>query len=291
MNGIRIFVTGASGFVGRYIIENLRLQNYEIVVLKNKSKVIAEEEYVEANLTDDDFAQKVYSNIQRCDVIIHVAAEISDQNKDSLIKTNILGMLHIIDLANLWDVKQFIFMSSVPVIGIPETKRIDESHQVNPTTLYHSTKYWGEQMLKLLANDSMAKLILRIPSPIGCGMRNNTIFSVFVKNALDNKDIILKGTGARVQNYIDVRDVANCVRRGIEITASGIYILGGTSISNLDLAKIICNVLQSESVIKFDGDDPEENVRWNLSTEKLREELKFEQQYTIQDTIFWLAKR
>lgn len=83
----------------------------------------------------------------------------------------------------------------------------------------------------------MKKVILRIPSPIGVGMNPTNFLSVLFDKCLSNQDIELFGQGLRIQNYIDVRDVAEAINQVIEYPNSDLFLIAGSkSISNKDLA-------------------------------------------------------
>ena len=81
--------------------------------------------------------------------------------------------------------------------------------------------------------------IFRIPSPVGRKTAPDKIVPVFVKNAIENVDYNLLGQGKRIQNYIDVRDIARAVEFAIDRNASGLFnIASEKSYSNKELAEL-----------------------------------------------------
>ncbi len=118
-------------------------------------------------------------------------------------------------------------------------------------------------------------------------MPNGLILSVFIINCLRNAPIRLIGKGNRVMNYIDARDIAKAVLCSVEHPdVSGLFLLNGTSISNIDLARLCINVINSKSVIEFSGDDdPQDAQRWIIDGSKAENLLGFTAQITVEQTI------
>lgn len=285
-----VLITGINGFVGRNIAKRLIENNFEIIGTSTKDRPVVSglKKYVKSSLGESNFIDP-FVEIAQLDAIVHVAASLSHNNDDTdLIKTNCLGVMQICELAKKTQCKKIIYISSIPVIGKPEVLPITELHSVTPPTVYHATKIFGEYVLDLLKNEGVNVIHLRLPSPIGSDMPSGKIFSVFVDKCLKNEDISLLGKGGRVQNYIDVQDVASAVQLCLkQNNINGVFnIASDKSLSNFELAQICRNVLSSTSNITFNGkDDPEENVRWDISIKKANELLGFVPSKRIEETI------
>ncbi len=185
---------------------------------------------------------------------------------------------------------QVIYFSSLPIIGKPQIVPIKEDHPINPPTVYHLTKYFGELVLKkLLAEKRLT--IFRIPSPIGKKTAPNKIVPVFVKNAINNVDYTLLGKGGRIQNYIDVRDIARAVGCAIERNANETYnIASERSYTNKELAELCISLFNSKASIHYNGEDKEEDYQWIVSTEKAKRDLGFIAKYSLEDTLLEIGK-
>ena len=275
----KVLITGGNGFVGKAITELFQCFGCDVFIASRASGCdIADEKSVE------EFGEK----IKDCGTIIHCAADLSQ--KTSIFDVNVKGSWNIFSLATKLKCKNIIYISSVPVIGVPKTLPIAENHAVLPMNIYHLSKYFAESLLELPIFKSINCCTLRISSPIGTGMPSNRIFSVFVNNCIKNENIEICGKGGRVQNYIDVRDIAKAVwavDKHFEEKNGGreLFLIGNTSISNLDLAKKCIEITNSKSQILFDGIDVDENVRWVLSCEKAKKILGFVPEISLKKSI------
>ena len=291
---MKVLLTGSTGFLGREIIEYLLSNGHEVVGLHQNRAVQPISQinpmYTEiiSDLGSINNIRYVYNCSDRCDAIIHTAASLSmDLYAAEISRVNCTGLQNILWLASQWRVNRFIFLSSLPVIGTPRFLPITEDHPAEPNTAYHLSKLFGEQIIKLAARKGLSHIIMRITAPVGPKMPSNRLLSVLTHNAVKGLPLVINGLGYRRQNYIDVRDVARAVVCCIEKSSEGIYnIAANSSISNLELAKLCISRCGSASIIKFNTtEDPEDDVKWDVSNEKARTQLGFEPIYSIIDTI------
>ena len=280
---MNILVTGASGFVGRAIAESLR-ENNRVLGIGRREVNDCRFEYSRSDITNESSLFAV-CEIMKPDVIVHAAASVSRNNMDkSLIDTNIRGTENILSLARKTGCKKIIYISSAPVIGVPVETPITESHQVYPLTTYHLTKYFSELLLRNALD--IETVVLRLPSPVGTEIPRNKFFAVLISNCLSGAPIRLLGKGGRIQNYINVKDIGAAVMKAASSEATGIYnVTYPKSYSNLELAQLCKKTLNSKSEIVFYGEDPEEDMKWVYSCDKIRKELGFSPAVTIEESI------
>lgn len=285
----KVLITGVNGLIGSTIAERL-IDNYEVIgtSIEDSNLTGLNINYYRFDISDKSTFQHLPQEI---DIIVHCAAIITHDNySNQLLNANCIGVQNIAEYANSIKCKQLVYFSSLPIIGKPTVIPITEEHPINPPTVYHITKYFGELVLKNLLKDIKLS-IFRIPSPIGRNTPVNKIIPVFVKNAIENCDYTLIGTGGRIQNYIDVRDIARAVRCAIEKEANGIFnIASQRSYSNKEVAGLCIKLFNSSSKINYQGIDKEEDYQWIVSTEKAKNELGFEAIYSLEDTLKEIGK-
>ncbi|MDE6604116.1 MAG: NAD(P)-dependent oxidoreductase [Lachnospiraceae bacterium] len=288
----KILVTGAAGFIGIYVTRHLLAQGYDVIALINSKKLDAQSDrltVVEADICDEGLAKKVSGVIGQCQTVVHLAADIRVPGDGRTIDVNCLGTYHVTELANELGASKLIYLSSVPVIGKPVDVPITEEHPLHPKTLYHITKLAGEGIVNQVGALGMKKLMLRIPSPVGRGMRQNVFLYRMLEQCRKGQDILLYGAGGRVQNYVDVRDIAEAVSLSETRDAEGVFLIGGESISNLQLAEKCIACTNAGVQIKFAGvEDAAETECWELSGEKARTVLGYVPGHTLDDTIGWI---
>lgn len=285
---MRVLVTGSSGHVGGAIAEHLDTLGWEVVGLSRTLRhPLPSYHQITADISLPSFVEDM-KEIPLCNVIVHAAASL-DKNlyEPSISLTNCLGTQNLLRLAEHWQVAQFIYISSVPVIGAPKFIPITEEHPLAPPSAYHASKLFSEFLVTIFRTKGYQASILRLPSPVGLGMPRSRIFSQFAHNAHFNQPLQVLGQGTRCQNYIDVRDVGIAAQQCIESNANDLFLIGGVrAISNYNLALLCIEVLQSTSKIHFiEQPDMEEGVIWDISADKAAVRIGYYPHFTIEDSI------
>ncbi len=161
---MRILITGASGFIGSALVDELWLRGYKDITLlvRNTSKV---ERFKDRNLKliYGDIAD--YGSLSQIkevfDVIFHCAAYVENKNWNKLYSANILGTKNICSFALEKGVKKLIYLSSVAVVSgnsqLPLTESIDYSY----TNLYGKSKIEAEKIVIAFRDKGLKAAILR----------------------------------------------------------------------------------------------------------------------------------
>ena len=156
----KVFVTGASGFIGSHLVERLVELGYEVKALvpyninndwgwldnldKSKIKNI---EIIAGDICDYDFILK---ETKKIDLIIHLAALISIpysyESPRSYISTNVIGTFNILEAAKFNKVSKIINTSTSEVYGSAQTVPISENHPLNAQSPYAATKIAADQL-------------------------------------------------------------------------------------------------------------------------------------------------
>lgn len=169
---MNILVTGANGFVGQSLVNNL-LNNtkHKVVasVRKIPSRKLSCEYRIINNLEDKPTLTNVFKDI---DVVIHTAARVhvmDDKSVDPLTefcKVNVEGTLNLARQAIKAGVKRFIFISSIKVNGEGTElgKPYTEDFKPNPIDPYGISKYEAEQGLLALAETTSLEVVIIRPT-------------------------------------------------------------------------------------------------------------------------------
>ena len=287
---MKILVTGSSGFIGRAVVEHLIASGHEVIGLHAHAKTITSALHRDlvADIASTEEIALLSKEIEPCDAIVHTAASLDmGLHSTDVSRVNCIGLQNVLWLASQWIGNQFIFLSSVPVIGIPRIFPITEDHPVEPLTAYHASKLFGEQIVRLAEKQGINTVSLRLSAPVGPGMPKNRLLSVFVRRALNGEPLEISGQGTRKQNYIDTRDIAKATELCLQGNVSGVFnIAASRSISNIDLAKLCIARCDSSSATLFNGRaDSEEGYTWDISIEKAKTALGFVPKFDIDDAI------
>jgi UDP-glucose 4-epimerase len=284
-----VAVTGVSGFVGSHVAHALKSKGYKVLSLSRTAPSTPVDKHITLDISDCLAMERITADLPALICVVHVAA--SKKQDESAITANVLGTYNV--LKHLGKrARNICNISSAPIIGVPEEEPITEQHPVKPLSLYHLTKYQAEMLCELPEFQELNISHLRFASPIGVGMPINVITSVFIANCLSNTPVSINGKGERVMNYIDTRDVANAVVLAVKKPAvSGLFLLNGTSISNIDLARLCVKVTNSQSEIKFTGvPDSQDSHKWIIDGSKAEKELGFVARIPLEQSISDIAE-
>jgi NAD dependent epimerase/dehydratase len=160
LNGRRILVTGADGFIGSHLVEELVSRGHSVraFVMYNSFNswgwldssppdVRANMEVVAGDIRDP-FC--VRAAMDGCDVVFHLAALIaipfSYTSPDAYVQTNVAGTLNVLQAAREIGVKRVVHTSTSETYGTARYVPIDEEHPLNAQSPYAATKIAADQL-------------------------------------------------------------------------------------------------------------------------------------------------
>lgn len=286
---MKILVTGSLGNIGKNIIEYLYKNNHQIIGLDNRnSQEKLKYPLHVCDLRDRKGLEQVFMKIGKIDVVLHLAALISYESHEAvnLIESNTFATYNLGFLSNAYDVDKFIYLSSIPITESAESALDENNFTDEPKTTYHFSKLMGEKIL-FDPSFNLKPIIIRIPSPIFKGMNKNLFFPKIVTKAIFDEPIDIYGKGSRVQNYIHVTDIAIAIEKAMLNNVKGLYFIGGTSISNLELVKYVLKYTKSSSSISIieDTENSDDEVRWYISNKKAYNDFEYRPMYNIDSMI------
>lgn len=207
---MKILLTGANGFVGSHILEELSANKHEVISVVRKTSNLkwinnSQVTLKYGSLEDEIFLQEVVHDV---DVIIHCAGVVRALNWDIYNNTNVLGTKKIVQsvLKNNPKLKKFIFISSQAAMGpsYTETPKL-LSEKETPVSDYGKSKLLAEIEVKALTG-KIPYTILR-PSSV-YGPRDKDIFTFF---SMVNKHIQPKTYNKHLIQLVFVKDIAKLV--------------------------------------------------------------------------------
>lgn len=180
---MKTLVTGANGFIGKYLCAELCRQKHTVVVAV-RSDITKMDDVDQVFIVSIDNATDWSGPLRDVQQVIHLAARVhvmNDSVADPLTefrKVNVDGTLHLAQQSAKAGVKRFIFMSSVKVNGeyTEIGKPFKEDSPANPQDAYGVSKFEAEQGLFMIAqNTGMEVVIIRPPLVYGAGVKGNFI--------------------------------------------------------------------------------------------------------------------
>lgn len=221
---MRVFITGATGFVGSHIARQLADAGHELRILYRSDKRlgILDGLVYEGVAGDLDDLEALKRACQGCAVVFHVAAKADywkDDDKAALWTINVDGTRNILRAAQAAGVRRVVFTSSAAAVGIrPGGALADESDRFNLSSeryLYAYSKVKAEEIVAEFVASGLDVVILNPTVVIGPGDLNAISGTFVIETARYQWAVPISSGGLAV---IDVRDVArahvNAINRG-----------------------------------------------------------------------------
>ena len=169
--------------------------------------------------------------MEGCDRVIHLAAVVSFNKKDSqrVTQTNILGTRNVLEACVKHQVKKIVIASSAITSGV----------STDPNYLLNEDCAWPKIMDAYTLSKIACEEITRIPNtlPVVMVLPSTVNISLFVKKALEDKILIVPPGGT---NIISVEDVADGIIKALEVGQyNQRYILSNINITYQDLFRRI----------------------------------------------------
>ena len=213
---MKILITGASGFIGSFIVEEALRQGFETwaVVRKSSSKAYLQDErinFIELNLSSKS---KLVEQLRGhdFDYVVHAAGVTKCLDKQDFSRINTEGTKNLIDalLEVGMPLKRFVFISSLSLFGAIKEQQpyeeIKESDTPCPNTAYGKSKLAAEQYLEQMVS-RVPYIILR---PTGVyGPREKDYF-IMAKSIKQHSDFAV-GYKRQDITFVYVKDVVQAV--------------------------------------------------------------------------------
>jgi dihydroflavonol-4-reductase len=214
---VRVYVTGASGFVGAHVARELSERGAEV-----------RDDRVE--LLDPAALERAFAG---CDAIIHVAALYSyDAGENAMERANVEGTRNVLEACARAGVGRLVHTSTAgtcgPVPGRQATEE-DSPPEWELEVPYKRTKLEAERLVLAAARDGLDAVVVNPTTPVGDGDAKPTPTGLMIEGVATGR---LRGyTPSTGLNLVDVRDVAIGHALALERGTPGErYLLGGTDL-------------------------------------------------------------
>ena len=234
LKGKSIFITGATGLIGRALVKALCLANQKwdlhlriIMLVRDLERA----SHIFSDIPDRESVHFVVGDVENemaidepIDFIVHGAGQTASRefvnHAVETIHTTVYGTDHALKLAQDKHVESLVYLSTMEVYGYPEKgHRVAESEigQFSPLNLrnsYHISKITGEMLCFAYAKEyDIPAKIIRLTQTIGQDVDvYDQRFTAYLRRcAAEKKDIVLKTSGETERSYIDVADAVTAI--------------------------------------------------------------------------------
>lgn len=216
---MRVLITGAEGFTGRFVAEQFKSSGGEIHGLMNKQQSQPWVDCVyQADLLDQRRVDEVV-DVVRPDLVIHLAAIafVAHGDVEAIYRTNIIGTRNLLQalVSSGTCPKGVLLASSANIYGNADVDIIDENVPASPANDYAVSKLAMEYMARLYM-DRLPITIVRPFNYTGVGQSLSFLLPKIVDHFRRRAPVIELGNLEVARDFSDVRMVAECYRRLLE---------------------------------------------------------------------------
>lgn len=239
---MKVFLTGATGFVGSHVAHELASRGAKIRILVRPTSPLQNLEGLQVELVEGDLLKPatLRSGMAGCDAVIHVAADYRLWIPDPkhIYSVNVQGTRDLLQIAREEAVSRVVYTSSVATMGFRSDGTIvDENTPVSLADMighYKRSKFLAEQTAIAAARAGQQVIVLNPTTPIGSNDIKPTPTGQIIVDFLNHKFPAYVDTGL---NLVDVKEVAKTHVDALTRGCPGErYILGG---ENLTLKQIL----------------------------------------------------
>lgn len=220
----KILVTGADGFIGSHLIEELIKQSHKVKAfvyynsfnswgwLDSLSKDVLDEiEIFHGDIRDSNGVREAMKNV---DSVFHLAALIaipfSYHSPDSYIDTNIKGTLNILQAARGLNINKVLVTSTSEVYGTAKYIPIDENHPFQGQSPYSATKIGADRLAESFYRSfDLPVTIIRPFNTYGPRQSARAVIPTIITQLLSGVKEIKLGSLAPTRDFNYVKDTVN----------------------------------------------------------------------------------
>jgi len=291
----RILITGGAGYVGSVLTPYLLSKGHKITVidlmiygqevLKNNINL----NIIKGDIRDQNLLKKI---LPGQDVIIHLACisndpsfELNPQLGKSI---NLDAFSPLVELSKKNLIKKFIYASSSSVYGVKKERNVHENMSLEPLTDYSKFKVECEKILNGHISENFTPITIR-PTTV-CGytprQRLNVVVNILSNLAYHKREISIFG-GKQLRPNIHIKDMVKAyeilVNAPKSKVAGEMFNAGYENQTVADLANTVKSVIGDD--VKLVTKPTDDNRSYHISSQKIKDVLGFETQYTIKDAV------
>lgn len=224
-----VLVTGGAGFIGSHVAEGLARRGHAVTVLDDLSggfvdNIVTGIDFVQGSIYDETLVNRLFEE-KRFDYVYHLAAYaaegLSHFIKRFNYNNNLIGSVNLINASVNYEVKTFVFTSSIAVYGASPELPMTEKTVPHPEDPYGIAKFAVEQELTVSQRMfGLNHVIFRPHNVYGerqnIGDRYRNVVGIFMNQILQGKPMTIFGDGMQTRAFSYIGDIVPIMVDAIE---------------------------------------------------------------------------
>ncbi|WP_193045381.1 NAD-dependent epimerase/dehydratase family protein [Mycolicibacterium baixiangningiae] len=280
-------VTGATGFLGRHLVDSLRTAGVDVVGAAHTVGDFFD-------VTDPHQVHQVFARFKP-EGVVHLGAisgpMVSRDRPWSIVDVNIGGTANLLEAARINGTRRFLLASSNAVYGSNPGPLDEQVTVLKPSSVYGATKVAGEHLVAAYGRRyGLSTCSLRISAVYGPGRSTHCIIALFIRDALAGRvsRVAFGADFSRQYVYVDdaVRSIVCVLTAGPEVDGQSVNISGTELLQVGEIADIVTEMLPEVRIEFGQGPDPDDDdVQGPFVLTRARELLGFESEVSMRDGI------
>jgi dTDP-glucose 4,6-dehydratase (EC 4.2.1.46) len=297
---LKVAVLGGAGFIGSAFVRELNRRGIRPIVVdlltyagRLENLKDTDHEFVKADVRD----QSIHEILKQADLVVNFAAEThvdrSIYKPQDFVTTNVLGTINVLEAARRFGFK-YVHISTDEVYG---EECGDEDSPLNPSSPYSASKASADLFVKAYVRTyKVEAIILRPSNNYGPRQFPEKFVPKAIIRTLLGLHVPVYGDGKQERDWIFVEDTARIIADLLERAEwkGEVYnIPGKQTVSNLELVKLLSEVMGREVRIKFVSDRPGHDRRYCMKTRlsyettPLKEGLRKTYEWYLENEWWW----
>ncbi len=262
---MNILITGSNGYIGGRLVKYLSSFEKNKLFLSSRKNLSLYNGKIKSRKIDWNNTNNILNSCINIDIVIHLAG-MNSQNclkfPDEAKVFNVHKTIKLFESALKYNVKKFIFLSSIHVYGDKLVSDINEKCLKKPVGPYAYTKSIAEdKLLKLNEKRQLDLYLLRLSNVFGPPLNNlsecwSLVFNDLTNQAIRTGNILVKSNGNQMRNFMTMTDfcrsIGHIISKLDDQLKYNIYNIGGNKTLRIsDVANMI--KLRSENYVKNIG--------------------------------------
>ena len=286
---MKFLVTGGRGFIGSHFVELCLSKGHKVIDVDKmtyaSNQKLPWDDNENYTLIKEDIGN--LTHLPLCDIIVNFAAESHVDNSinepDVFAQSNILGSQNLLNLlrGKVYERPLFVHISTDEVYGDIENGHMTEESCLNPSNPYSASKAAAEMILLSYGRTyGIDYQICRSSNNYGPRQYPEKLIPKTIECLDENKPVPLHGDGSYVRDWTYVKDnVEGVYKVCFSKKKNEIWnISANNCLSNIEIVREVSSWMNKSLKIKFVENRLGQDMRYSISSEKIRRELNWEPQ-------------
>lgn len=296
---MKIAITGATGFLGKYLVSYLEQLSYDIVVLALPEERAGALFSDQVKVFETDYStESLCEGIDDINCIIHLAAQTLQRDSDpfrvsTFLPVNLGITENIMVAAKDRGINQIVQMSSNSVYSSSNQLPFHEFQNPVPATIYGVSKLYSEKLGEYFASKTRMNIVsLRLARLFGYGERDSVVFTRFMKLAIARRNLQILGQGQTKIEFLYVKDAVRAIERALNERINGVFNVGsGRQWTVLDIAKMVNEKCNNAGNLMVDSSKPERGYDILMDSSKFFKATGWQPAWQMEEAVSEMAEQ